>query len=62
VETNAVITLVNIGIALLCLGVLGITVKLYTEILKDRKFDSRAEKHGHGGVKTAPAQQWRPGS
>jgi hypothetical protein len=31
------------------LGVLGMTLKLYTEILKDKKFDHRAEATGHNG-------------
>jgi hypothetical protein len=31
------------------IGVLAVTVKLYTEILKDRKFDHRAETKGHDG-------------
>jgi hypothetical protein len=39
----------NLLILLANLGVLGITVKLYTEILKDRKFDHRADKTGHDG-------------
>lgn len=36
----------NLLILLANLGVLGITVKLYTEILKDRKFDVREERSG----------------
>jgi len=40
-------------ILLACLAVLGLQLKIYTEQLKDRKFDSRSEKHGHdGGVET----------
>jgi hypothetical protein len=39
----------NLLVLIANLGVLGITVKVYTEILKDRKFDSRAERHGHDG-------------
>lgn len=31
------------------IGLVAITVKLYTEILKDRKFDSRSSAHGHDG-------------
>ena len=31
------------------LGVLAITVKVYTEILKDRKFDVREKRSGHDG-------------
>jgi hypothetical protein len=37
------------------LAVLGLQLKIYTEQLKDRKFDFRSEKHSHdGGVKTRP--------
>ena len=41
--------LANLLILLANLGVLAVTAKLYTEILKDRRFESRAEKHGHDG-------------
>jgi len=41
--------IVNLLILLANLGILGIAVKVYTEILKDRKFDSRAQSTGHDG-------------
>lgn len=34
----------NILILIANLGVLGLTLKLYTEILKDKAFDQRAKK------------------
>ena len=43
----------NEALLLAHIGLLAITVKLYTEILKDRKFDDRSKKHAHdGGVAT----------
>ena len=39
----------NLLVLLANLAVLGVTVKLYTEILKDRKFDHRADATGHDG-------------
>jgi hypothetical protein len=41
--------IVNLLILLANLGVLAITAKLYTEILKDQRFEGRAKKHGHDG-------------
>jgi hypothetical protein len=43
---TAVILIAELLILLACLGVLGITVKLYTEILKDQKFDVRERRSG----------------
>ena len=43
----------NLLVLLANLAALAITAKLYTEILKDAKFDSRAKQHGHdGGVES----------
>lgn len=36
----------NLLVLLANIGVLGLTVKLYTEILKDRKFDVREVRSG----------------
>ena len=43
------------------LAVLGITVKLYTEILKDRKFDVREVRSGHDGGRLLPGTPGRVG-
>ncbi len=39
----------NLLVLLANLGILAVTVKLYTEILKDRKFDVREVRSGHDG-------------
>lgn len=45
----------NILVLIANLGVLAITIKLYTEILKDARFEGRAKTHGHdGGVSSDP--------
>jgi hypothetical protein len=44
-----VILIANLLVLLGSLAALAITVKLYTEILKDQRFEGRAKKHGHDG-------------
>jgi hypothetical protein len=53
--TAAALLVAALLILLANLGVLGITVKLYTEILKDRKFDVREARSGHDGGRQLPA-------
>jgi hypothetical protein len=43
------ILLLQILILLACLAVLGLQLKIYTEQLKDRKFDVREARSGHDG-------------
>ena len=38
------VTIINLLILLSCLGVLGLNIKLYTEILKDARFNARAKR------------------
>lgn len=44
--TAALLLLGSLLVLLANLGVLGVTAKLYTEILKDRKFDVREARSG----------------
>jgi hypothetical protein len=41
--------LINLVILIANLGVLGLMVKLYTEIVKDKQFDNRAKRYDHTG-------------
>ena len=45
----ALLLIAGLLVLLANLGVLAVTAKLYTEILKDQRFEGRAKKHGHDG-------------